>query len=103
MRRVEVLLGCALALTIWSGCTPPASGDFGTPASTTPGEVPFEMAPPNDAAIIVPVKINAGAIQVRARHGRDFYLHRSETSRSIEAAGVARTIRSRRAFGHHRR
>src|SRR2546429_8845779 len=58
MRRVEVLLGCALALTIWSGCTLPASGDFGAPASTTPGEVPFEMAPPNDAAIIVPVKIN---------------------------------------------
>ena len=53
-----MLLGCALALTIWSGCTLPASGDFGTPASTTPGEVPFEMAPPNDAAIIVPVKIN---------------------------------------------
>jgi len=58
MRRVEVLLGSILALTIWSGCTLPASGDFGTPASTTPGEVPFEMAPPNDAAIIVPVKIN---------------------------------------------
>src|SRR5204863_8107462 len=41
-----------------SACTIPATGDFGTPASTTPGEVPFELAPPNDAAIIVPVKIN---------------------------------------------
>ena len=41
-----------------SACTIPATGDFGTPASTTPGEIPFEMAPPNDAAIIVPVKIN---------------------------------------------
>ena len=38
--------------------TLPASSDFGTPASITPGEVPFEMAPPNEAAIIVPVKIN---------------------------------------------
>jgi predicted aspartyl protease len=28
------------------------------PASTTPGEVPFELAAPNDAAIIVPVRIN---------------------------------------------
>jgi len=26
--------------------------------STEPGDVPFELAPPNDAAIIVPVKIN---------------------------------------------
>lgn len=39
-------------------CTIPAPGDFGTPATTTPGEVPFELVPPNDAAIIVPVKIN---------------------------------------------
>ena len=45
-------------LLMLSACTIPATGDFGTPASTTPGEVPFEMAPPNDAAIIVPVKIN---------------------------------------------
>lgn len=50
-----VLLFLLVAL---SACTIPAAGDFGTPASTTPGEVPFEMAPPNDAAIIVPVKIN---------------------------------------------
>jgi predicted aspartyl protease len=41
-----------------SACTIPAPGDFGAPASTTPGEVAFELAPPNDAAIIVPVKIN---------------------------------------------
>ena len=45
-------------LLIASACTLPASKDFGTPASTVPGEVPFELAPPNDAAIIVPVKIN---------------------------------------------
>jgi len=56
MRRnttISILLGLVLA-----ACTIPMSGDFGTPTSTTPGEVPFELAPPNDAAIIVPVKIN---------------------------------------------
>src|SRR6266536_5384534 len=47
-----------LLLLALSACTLPASKDFGTPASTVPGEVPFELAPPNDAAIIVPVKIN---------------------------------------------
>lgn len=47
-----------LLLLILGGCTLPASGDFGAPASTSPGEVPFELAAPNDAAIIVPVKIN---------------------------------------------
>ena len=31
---------------------------MGQPSETAPGEVRFEMAPPNDAAIIVPVKIN---------------------------------------------
>ena len=54
-RLIPSLLLFLLAL---STCTLPASKDFGTPASTVPGEVPFELAPPNDAAIIVPVKIN---------------------------------------------
>lgn len=49
---------CVCTLTLWFACTIPASRDFGVPASTTPGEVPFDLAPPNDAAIIVPVKIN---------------------------------------------
>src|SRR5438270_12641544 len=54
-RSIPSLLLLLLAL---SACTLPASKDFGTPASTEPGEVPFELATPNDAAIIVPVKIN---------------------------------------------
>ncbi|PYS74671.1 MAG: hypothetical protein DMF73_03035 [Acidobacteria bacterium] len=54
-RSIPSLLLLLLAL---SACTLPASKDFGTPASTEPGDVPFELAPPNDAAIIVPVKIN---------------------------------------------
>jgi predicted aspartyl protease len=53
---------CVLLVTVVvaesAACTIPASGDFGSPASTTPGEVAFELAAPNDAAIIVPVKIN---------------------------------------------
>ncbi len=57
MRRVLIVL-CVCTLTLCCACTFPASGDLGTPASTTPGEVLFELAPPNDAAIIVPVKIN---------------------------------------------
>ena len=47
---------CTLLLV--AACTIPAPKDLGTPNSTTPGEVPFKLAPPNDAAIIVPVKIN---------------------------------------------
>ena|SRR2546426_1388195 len=56
--RLRLSFICAFTVLTWSGCTLPASKDFGTPASISPGEVPFEMAPPNDAAIIVPVKIN---------------------------------------------
>ena len=41
-----------------TGCVVSAPKDLGTPVSTTPGEVPFELAAPNDAAIVVPVKIN---------------------------------------------
>jgi len=47
-----------LLLILWPACTLPGSGEFGAPTSTTPGEVAFELAAPNDAAIIVPVKIN---------------------------------------------
>jgi len=54
----SLALALALLFVVLSGCTIPMSRDFGTPTSTTPGEVPFELAAPNDAAIIVPVKIN---------------------------------------------
>src|SRR5207245_11617865 len=58
MNRFVIAFICVLTFVIWSACTIPASKDFGLPTSTTPGEVPFELAAPNDAAIIVPVKIN---------------------------------------------
>jgi hypothetical protein len=45
-------------LLVAAACAIPASGDFGAPETTTPGEVPFELAAPNDAAILVPVKID---------------------------------------------
>jgi len=57
MRRFASL-SIVIAFVAWSACTMPMSGDFGTPTSTTPGEVPFQLAAPNDAAILVPVKIN---------------------------------------------
>ena len=40
------------------GCVIPATRDVGTPAEAAPGTVAFKMAGPNDAAIIVSVKIN---------------------------------------------
>lgn len=51
--RICVSLYVCLSLF---GCTLP--NQVGQPSETSPGEVRFEMAPPNDAAIIVPVKIN---------------------------------------------
>src|SRR5437879_3817438 len=56
--RCTVLLFLVVLLVSWSGCVIPAPKDFGVPAEIAPGEVPFKLAPPNDAAIIVPVKIN---------------------------------------------
>src|SRR5205807_10031901 len=56
--RCAILLFLVLLLASWSACVIPASKDFGGAAETAPGEVNFELAPPNDAAIIVPVKIN---------------------------------------------
>lgn len=56
MQRVIPFL--FLLVVSLSACTLPAAREVGTPASTVPGEVQFELAPPNDAAIIVPVKIN---------------------------------------------
>ena len=53
--RAAIIFGIAL-FSFLPGCTPP--NQIGEPAQTSPGEVRFEMAPPNDAAIIVPVKIN---------------------------------------------
>src|SRR5216110_934319 len=56
--RCPVRLFLVVLLGSWSGCVIPAPKDLGVPAETAPGEVPFKLATPNDAAIIVPVKIN---------------------------------------------
>jgi predicted aspartyl protease len=41
-----------------SACSMPSITEFGAPSETKPGEISFELAPPNGAAILVPVKIN---------------------------------------------
>jgi predicted aspartyl protease len=57
MNLLFASLAVSIALTTaFSACTLPS--DVGRPSETSPGEIRFEMAPPNDAAIIVPVKIN---------------------------------------------
>ena len=40
------------------GCGVPSAVSPGTPSETAPGEVSFKLAGPNEAALIVPVKIN---------------------------------------------
>ena len=49
-----ILLVALLSL----GCRVPSALSPGTPSNTTPGEVGFKLAGPNEAAMIVPVKIN---------------------------------------------
>src|SRR5437899_12949280 len=56
--RCAILIFLVALLASWTACVIQSPKDIGVPAETAPGEVPFEMAPPNDAAIIVPVKIN---------------------------------------------
>lgn len=41
-----------------SGCTLPGVSDWGSPSETKSGDIRFTLAPPNGAAILVPVKIN---------------------------------------------
>jgi len=57
MRSAILCLALSI-LSISSGCTIPGAPEFGAPGGTSPGEVHFELARPNDAAILVPVKIN---------------------------------------------
>jgi predicted aspartyl protease len=40
------------------GCGVPSAVSPGSPSETVPGEVKFKLAGPNEAAMIVPVKIN---------------------------------------------
>jgi predicted aspartyl protease len=54
LQRSFLLLTCL----ILSACSLPTLSQFGAPGETKPGEISFQLAPPNDAAILVPVKIN---------------------------------------------
>ena len=50
----SILLLVVMAL----GCSLPSAVSPGSPSETAPGEVSFKLAGPNEAALIVPVKIN---------------------------------------------
>ena len=56
MRALRILLASMLVVHSL-GCTIPTS-NVGTPTEVAPGTVQFKMMSPNDAAIIVQVKIN---------------------------------------------
>lgn len=56
MRKPYVWLGCLTA--ILGGCEPAAPARVEAPADTAAGEISFEWAGANDAAILVPVHIN---------------------------------------------
>ena len=50
---------CILLFALLSfGCRAPSGISPGTPSETAPGEVRFTLAGPNEAALVVPVKIN---------------------------------------------
>lgn len=57
-QNLILLLTCALLLFLCCGCDALRSTQTGEPAESAPGTVKFTMAAPNDAAIIVSVKIN---------------------------------------------
>lgn len=57
MRALKLLLVCVL-LTSSPGCAIPVTREVGAPAESSPGTVQFKMMGPNDAAIIVQVKVN---------------------------------------------
>ena len=56
--RCAILIFLVALLASWTACVIQAPKDIGVPAETAPGQVNFELAAPNDAAIIVLVKIN---------------------------------------------
>ncbi len=55
--RLSVFFILLLSL-LTAGCGLQSTGSPGSPSETTPGEVSFKLAGPNEAALIVPVKIN---------------------------------------------
>src|SRR2546423_6876277 len=56
MKSLARLILFAVSLLSLTACALP--NQTGASRESSPGEVRFELAPPNDAAIIVPVKIN---------------------------------------------
>ena len=58
MRTPLRVLLVFLLLAQFLGCELPLTRDVGAPADAAPGSVKFKMVGPNDAAIIVPVKVN---------------------------------------------
>jgi predicted aspartyl protease len=56
--RIPALLSLSLLLALTLGCALPGTTEVGAPTTSEPGTVKFKMAAPNDAAIIVEVKIN---------------------------------------------
>ena len=58
IRSLSKLFGFLLCIVILCACSLPGIGEFGVPSETKPGEIQFELAPPNGAAILIPVKIN---------------------------------------------
>lgn len=57
MRALRVILVSVL-LAASLGCSLPATREVGAPTDASPGTVEFKMMEPNDAAIIVQVKVN---------------------------------------------
>jgi predicted aspartyl protease len=77
MRMLKLVLALALSGSSL-GCVMPGTRDVGAPAEASPGAVEFKMAGPNDAAIIVPVKING-------RGPYDFVLDTGATFTCLDA------------------
>lgn len=57
MRPLRAIL-LSILLAVAHGCAIPVTREVGAPAEASPGTVQFKMAGPNDAAIIVQVKVN---------------------------------------------
>jgi predicted aspartyl protease len=58
IRKLTKSTAVLLCLVILCACSLPGTGEFGAPSETKPGEIQFELAPPNGVAILIPVKIN---------------------------------------------
>ena len=76
MSRPHSAMGAAAALLLLgssAACEAGAPARVRVPADGAAGEIPFRLAGPADAAIIVPVFVD-GTVRLRARHGRHLHL-----------------------------